>query len=56
MLAQSIDQFLTPFREKRRELEANPREVRRVLAEGAEKASREASRTMEEIRKAMNVE
>lgn len=56
MLAQAIDQFLTPFRERRRELEANPKEVEDVLQAGAEKASLEARKTMGEIRKAMNVE
>ncbi|MDH7479679.1 MAG: tryptophan--tRNA ligase, partial [Syntrophomonadaceae bacterium] len=47
MLADSLNQFLAPFREKRRELEANPQLISRILRDGAERARQEASRTLE---------
>lgn len=56
LLAQELDRFLSPFREKRRELESNPRIIDSILEAGAERARQEASRTLEEVRAAMHVE
>ncbi len=49
-LAEDISNYFAPFREKRKELEANPEYVRKVLSEGAEKARVVAGETMKEVR------
>lgn len=55
ILAQHVVTELSPFRERRRELAAQPELVDHVLAEGNRKASAEASRTMQEVRKAIKL-
>jgi len=54
-LAEMLNLALAPVQEKRRELEADPSKIRRILADGAEKARAVASATMAEVRKAMGI-
>ena len=49
-LAQDISDYFAPFRAKRKELEAKPKYVKQVLAEGAEKARKIAKKTMKEVK------
>jgi tryptophanyl-tRNA synthetase len=51
-LLTKIDAFFGPFREKRKELAANPDKVEAILQDGANRARAEASKTMEIVRKA----
>ncbi len=55
VLAGKLDRFLLPMREKRAELEQNPRYIDELLAEGAQKARQRASAVMEEVRTAMKM-
>jgi tryptophanyl-tRNA synthetase len=55
ILAQHVVAELAPFRERRRELAAQPELVDQVLAEGNRKAMAEAARTMLEVRKAIRL-
>lgn len=54
LLAQNIDQVLSPYRERRKYWEEADR-VEKVLEEGAENARKTASATMEEVREAMGI-
>ena len=49
-LAEDISNYFAPFRKKRKELEAKPDYVKKVLSEGAEKARAIARETMEEVK------
>ncbi|MBU3965192.1 tryptophan--tRNA ligase [Patescibacteria group bacterium] len=49
-LAQDIADYFAPFRAKRKELEAKPEYVKKVLADGAARAKRIASETMREVK------
>jgi tryptophanyl-tRNA synthetase len=53
ILAECVVKTLEPFRERRAELAARPERVGEILAEGSAAASREAARTMEEAREAL---
>ncbi len=55
-LAQAIYEQLKPIQEKRKELEANPEFVDKVIKEGAEKARKAASETLQEVKKAMGLD
>jgi len=46
---------LAPFRERRKELEANPLKLEKILAEGKKAASEIARATSQEVRKAMHI-
>lgn len=50
ILAECMDQVITPMREKRKELANNPALVKDILADGAQKARIEAQRTLEEVK------
>jgi tryptophanyl-tRNA synthetase len=50
-LFETVRDFFAPYRAKREELLAKPDELREVLAFGAEKARRVASKTMRKVRK-----
>ncbi len=50
VLAQDIADYFAPFRAKRKELEAKPEYVKKVLQEGAEKARTIAKETMKEVK------
>jgi tryptophanyl-tRNA synthetase len=52
-LADSLNEHLRSFRARRAELASDPKGVKRILAEGAEKARTVAAATMEEVREAM---
>ena len=54
-LAEAIDTELTPIREQRRALEADPSYVDRVIAEGAEKARIIAQATVAEVKQKMGL-
>lgn len=49
-LAQDIANYFSPFRAKRKELETKPEYVKKVLADGAERARKIACETMREVK------
>lgn len=55
-LAEAIYKELEPIQKRRRELEANPEKVDRIIVEGAKKARAVASQTLQETRKAMGLD
>jgi len=55
ILAKNVVNELAPFRARRSELEAQPELVEQVLEEGNRKASSEAARTMQEVRKSIKL-
>lgn len=55
-LAAAMIEFLTPYWERRRELERDPDYVWDVLNEGGKQARLKACQTMEEVRAAMGIE
>lgn len=56
MLIETTDKFLTPIREKRRDLERNPDYIEKVVRNGIEKAREEASKILNMVIKLMNME
>ncbi len=54
-LAQALNRFLEPVRERRRHYEQHPDEVKDVLLDGTRRAKAVAESTMEEVRAAMQV-
>lgn len=54
-LADAIYMELRPIQEKRAELEANPELVDKIIAEGAQKARKVASETLQEVKRAMGL-
>lgn len=56
ILAERISESLVDFRKKRAELVKNPEIVSQILKEGADKVKPIASKTLNEVRKRMNVE
>ena len=55
ILARNVVAELAPFRERRQDLATQPELVEQVLAEGNRRAAAEASRTMQEVRKAIKL-
>lgn len=55
MLAQNVIEKLAPFRENRKKLAENPAMVEEILAEGSQKATSTAAKTMEEVRAALKI-
>ncbi len=55
LLAAALNRFLDPLRERRRELEAKPGLVGRLLVEGSERVRDETARTVREAREAMGL-
>ncbi|MBN2747053.1 MAG: tryptophan--tRNA ligase, partial [Bacteroidales bacterium] len=49
-LAEDIVRFITPIRERIKEIDSNETLLRKVVAQGAEKARLSASPTIEEVR------
>ncbi len=47
--------YLEPIHKKRKELEKNPKRLEKILAEGAEKARKVASQTLQEAKRAMGL-
>lgn len=56
MLKTKIDEYFTPFRDKRKELARSPDVVEDILREGAAKARREAQITMDKVRVATGLQ
>jgi tryptophanyl-tRNA synthetase len=54
-LVEAMNLALAPVHEKRKELEADPAKIQRILADGAERARAVASKTMTEVRHAMGI-
>lgn len=54
-LAAKIDEFITPIREKRAYYSEKPGLVKEILAAGAEKAQKEAGKTLSMVKDAMNI-
>jgi tryptophanyl-tRNA synthetase len=54
-LMDSVDKFLAPIRERRKELEKNPDYILRVLRRGVARAREEASKTLTKVISAMNM-
>lgn len=55
-LVSVLEEFLAPIREKRKEYEAQPELIDKILKEGTAKAREEAQKTLEEVRKAMRID
>ena len=55
-LLAAMEKFLAPIRERRAELEAKPKLVDEILAAGSERARREATATLHEVRQAMRLD
>lgn len=55
-LIEILNAFLTPIRERRRELETNPKLVGEVLASGIKKTRKEAKETLKLVREAMHLD
>ena len=54
-LAAGVNRSLESFRERRRELEAHPKRVKEILADGARKASAIAKETILEVRERLGI-
>ncbi|MCK5123099.1 MAG: tryptophan--tRNA ligase, partial [Candidatus Pacebacteria bacterium] len=54
-LAEDIANYFKDFREKRKELEKDPGEVKKILNEGAEKAREIARETMKEVKEKVGI-
>jgi len=54
-LAEVVIKGLKPFQERRKKLEKTPRQVEKILAEGAKKAQKIAKKTIEEVKKKMGL-
>jgi tryptophanyl-tRNA synthetase len=54
-LLENLEAFLRPFRDRRKEVEANLKEVEEVFLEGSERAGEVARETMERVRELMNL-
>jgi tryptophanyl-tRNA synthetase len=55
-LAEVLNNFLAPIRQRRSEYETQPALVEKILKEGTEKARIEAQKTLEEVKKAMKID
>ncbi len=55
-LTAALNETLRPMRKRRAELEKNPDYIRQVLLDGSRRAREMAAKTLEEVRKAMNME
>ncbi|GHU28151.1 tryptophan--tRNA ligase [Bacilli bacterium] len=55
LLIDTVDRFLTPIRERRKELEANPDYITKILKIGIKRVREEASKTLSRVLTAMNM-
>jgi len=55
LLAIKINKFLDPIREKKAELDKNPKLVEKILKDGAERAAAEAEKIIKEVKKKIGV-
>src|SRR5437762_11152298 len=56
LLLVAMEKFLAPIRERSAELETKPKLVGEILAAGSERARREATATLREVRQAMHLD
>jgi tryptophanyl-tRNA synthetase len=56
LLTEALNAHLAPIRERRARYESDPAYVHQVLARGVQRAREEAMRTLDEVRKAMNMD
>ncbi|NQU42102.1 tryptophan--tRNA ligase, partial [bacterium] len=54
-LAENVNQLLDPFRERRAQLEREPKRVREIINQGNLRAQTVAESTMAEVRRAMHL-
>ena len=54
-VTESVNAYLAPIRERRRELEGQPEMVREILHEGNRRANEIANATLDEVREAMGM-
>ena len=54
-VTESVNAYLAPIRERRRELEGQPEMVREILHEGNRRANDIANATLDEVREAMGM-
>ena len=54
-VTESVNAYLAPIRERRRELEGQPEMVREILHEGNRRANEIANATLDEVREAMGI-
>lgn len=55
-LTEMLIEYLAPFREKRKQIEENKAEIKKIMRAGKEMASCEASATLKELKKAMRMD
>jgi len=55
-LANELNKFLDPIRDKRKRLERNPKKIDEILIEGTKKARKIARNTMESVKAAMKID
>jgi hypothetical protein len=55
-LTQALNEYLRPLRAKRRELESNPEQILSVLKTGIERARTVGQETLNQVRRAMNMD
>ncbi len=55
-LAQNVNNFLNPIREKRKYYEEHPELIEKILKEGTEKTRQTAKETMQKVKKAMKLD
>lgn len=56
VLTESLNEYLAPIRQRRKELEQDQQYIRDVLQRGIQMAGAEAEKTLAEVRQAMNME
>lgn len=55
LLAKNLNNYLKPFRERRKHYKKNPHEVEKILKRGAKKIQKRASETMQEVRDTIGI-
>jgi len=55
MMLEALDEFISPFRERREEVKGNLKKVEEIFHDGSIKARNMAQETMDEVRAAMNL-
>jgi tryptophanyl-tRNA synthetase len=54
-LASALNRFLAPIRERRKQIESNPKRVEEIIREGSARAQAEARETLRLAREAMKL-
>ena len=55
MLTEALNEYFRPHRTRRKELEQDPAYIRQVLLDRVKAAREEAIKTLDEVRKVMNM-